>query len=103
MFFKRREGEACVLVTNGVYRQCEVYERNGMLFGKVGAGFVRLMADGSTTKAKTRIDGLLCDGDLMRMPTGALCLGGLEATAKARPLDGPTSKKLLAAPDGSAS
>ena len=73
MFFKQVEGEAAILVGDGVYRQTELYERNGYLFAKYGAGFVRLAADGSTSKSKLRLETLSFEGRLARDPMGRLC------------------------------
>ena len=63
-FFKQIEGDAAILVENGVYKQVDLYSRDGYLFAKVGSGFVRLMADGSTTKHKLRIDFMSFEGEL---------------------------------------
>lgn len=71
--FKQLEGETAVLVENGVYKQTDLFTRNGGLFAKAGGGFVRLYADGSTSKAKCRIDALLVDGVLCRDKLGRLC------------------------------
>lgn len=71
--FKHLEGENAVLVENGVYKQTDLYTRDGALFAKAGGGFVRLYADGSTSKAKCRIEALLMDGVLCRDKLGRLC------------------------------
>lgn len=71
--FQQVEGEAAIIVENGVYRQCDIYQRDGYLYAKVGSGFVRLMADRSTTKAKCRLDTLTWTGDLHRDSLGRLC------------------------------
>lgn len=63
-FFKEVEGEAAVLVIGGVYSQVPLYTRDGYLYAKYGSGFVRLMADGATTKAKLRLDFMSFDGAL---------------------------------------
>ena len=72
-FFVHAEGEAAILVENGVYRQVELFTRDGYLFAKLGSGFVRLMADGSTSKAKVRLDFMTWDGALARDAFGKLC------------------------------
>ena len=51
-FFKEIEGDAAIVVENGVYRQVPLFERDGYIYAKIGSGFVRIMADGATTKAK---------------------------------------------------
>jgi hypothetical protein len=94
-FFKQSEGDACIVVSNGVYQQTDVYERDGYLFAKVGGGFIRLMADGSTTKAKTRLEFISFQKDLYRDPLGRLCSG--DAPGKKVALDGPGKQKLLGA------
>ena len=72
-FFQQVEGEAAVLVENGVYRQCDLYTRDGYLYAKIGSGFVRLHSDGATTKAKCRLDHMSWTGDLARDQLGRLC------------------------------
>lgn len=72
-FFKEIEGEAAILVENGVYKQVPLYVRDGYLYAKVGGGFVRLMADGATTKSKLRLDFMSWNGPLHRDGLGRLC------------------------------
>ncbi len=72
-FFKEVEGEAAVLVENGVFKQVPIYSRDGYLFAKVAGGFVRLMHDGSTTKSKMRLDFMSWEGPLCRDAVGRLC------------------------------
>lgn len=71
--FQELEGHTAILVTKGVYQQVPVYVRdNGALFAKVGSGFVRLNATGSTSKATTRIDFLAVDQPMFRNAHGQL-------------------------------
>lgn len=72
MLFQKIEGENAIVVHNGVYRQCDVYERNGALFAKVGNGFIRLYANGSTSQTKTRLEALAYDGPLFADRLGRL-------------------------------
>lgn len=72
MLFQKVEGENAIVVHNGVYRQCDVYERNGSLFAKVGPGFIRLYANGSTSQTKTRLETLAYDGPLYADQLGRL-------------------------------
>jgi hypothetical protein len=72
MFFKELEGEAAVLVDNGVYKQVPLFSRNGYLYAKTAGGFVRLMADGSTTKARMRLD-TISVAELAKDSMGRLC------------------------------
>jgi hypothetical protein len=94
-FFQQVEGEAAVLVENGVYRQCDLYTRDGYLYAKVGSGFVRLMADGATTKAKLRLDHMSWTGDLKRDPLGRLCTPDVKG---AKALEPAKVQMLLGAP-----
>lgn len=99
MFFKQIEGEAAILVGDGVYRQTDLYERNGFLFAKYGAGFIRLAADGSTSKAKMRLEAMSWDGALAQDALGRLCR---PETAGAKPLVEDKRQKLLAGQQGAA-
>lgn len=79
--FKHLEGQIAVLVEGGVYKQADVYARGGFVYAKSGAGFVRLYADGSTTKAKCRIDTLHFDGRLFKDKFGRLCDASVDGAA----------------------
>lgn len=72
-FFKKVEGEAAILIENGVYKQVDLYTREGYLYAAVSGGFVRLMADGSTTKAKLQLVHMSWAGGLGRDGLGRLC------------------------------
>jgi hypothetical protein len=71
--FQQVEGEAAILVHNGVYKQTDLYSRNGYLYAKIGGGFVRLNADASTTKSAMRLDTLTWTGALAKDALGRLC------------------------------
>lgn len=94
-FFKQVEGEAAVLVESGVYKQVDLYTRDGYLYAKSNGGFVRLMADGSTTKAKQRLDFMTFDGPLMRDALGRL---GTTDMKGAKALEPAKAQLLLGAP-----
>lgn len=91
-FFKELEGEAAVLVQNGVYQQVPLFIRDGYLYAKLGSGFIRLMADGSTTKAQTRLDFMSSDQPLRRDALGRLCT---DAVKGATSLDDKQAQLLL--------
>lgn len=95
-FFKHIEGEAAIVVNNGVYRQCDLYERDGYLYAKVGNGFVRLMSDGATTKPKTRLETLSWTGDLNSDRMGRLCRPQVKGS---KLIDGTRQQLLLGAPE----
>lgn len=78
-FFKEVEGEACVIIHKGTYRQCPVYTRDGYLYAKVAGGFVRLMSDGSTTRTHTRLETISIE-TLTSSSTGKLALEGTPGT-----------------------
>lgn len=92
-FFKQVEGEAAVLVSDGIYRQVDLYSRDGYLFAKFGAGFVRLKADGSTSKSKLRLEHMSWTGGLFKDTFGNL--GTSEMRNVRRSLDEATTQKLL--------
>lgn len=97
-YFKEVEPEGSVAIVSqkGVYRQCPLYTRNGMLFAKVGNGFVRLASNGSTSHEGTRLDTLVYDGDLYQDQFGRLC----DATVpKAKPIPSQAKQLLLGAPE----
>lgn len=95
-FFKEIEAEAAVLVENGIYKQVPLYTRDGYVYAKIGGGFVRLMADGATSKAKLRLDFMSFDGALYRDALGRLCTDGAKGTLKA--LDGDAKMRLIGGP-----
>ncbi len=74
MLFKALEGETAILVCNGVFRQCQLYSKNGELFAQVPGGFVRLHADGATTKPGMRLETLAYDGPLFRTGLNRICI-----------------------------
>lgn len=96
-FFKQVEGEAAVIVQNSVFSQVDIYTRNGYLYAKTGGGFVRLLADGSTSKSKCRLDFLSFEEPLYRDAFGRLCTANAEGP-KVRRLEPEKSTLLLGAP-----
>lgn len=94
-FFVHVEGEAAILVENGVYRQVDLYTRDGFLYAKTSGGFVRLMADGSTTKAKMRLEHLSWTGELRRDVLGRLCTVDVSGS---KALDASKAQLLLGGP-----
>jgi len=91
-FFQEVEGEAAILVENGVYKQVPVYTRDGFLYARISGGFVRIMVDGATTKAKLRLDFLSWNGPLAKDAMGRLCKPDV---AGAKLLSGDTQQRLL--------
>lgn len=83
------------MVIGGVYKQVDLFKRDGYLYAKAAGGFVRLYADGATTKAKMRLDALSWEGDLYSDPLGKLCS---EKVTGAKLLSSPVRQKLLGAP-----
>lgn len=93
--FKQVDGENAVIVENGVYKQTDVFSRDGALYAKAGGGFVRLYADGSTSKAKCRLDLLTYSGVLAQDAFGRLCDGSAPG---AKSLDHQKAQRLLLGP-----
>jgi hypothetical protein len=96
--FQEIEGAAAVLVENGIFKQVPLYQRDGFIFAKASGGFVKLMVDGSTTKAggRLRIDFMTIDEQLYRDPLGRLCLPSVSGAST---LPGDAERKLLGAPE----
>lgn len=90
-FFAEIEGEAAVLVSNGVYQQVPLFVRDGYIYAKISGGFIRLMADGSTTKSHMRLDFMSFDKQLCRDSLGRLCLPEVNGS---KSLDGDKIKQL---------
>lgn len=93
--FQHREGDCAIVSEGGVFKQVDVYERNGVLYAKTSGGFVRLYADGSTSKAKCRLDTLSVETPLYRSRLGYLCAKGEGEGVKA--LSPPEVEKLTRA------
>lgn len=51
-------GETCLLVSNGVYQQADVYRLGNDLFAGKGSRFYRLYKSGATSHPGTRFDRL---------------------------------------------
>lgn len=94
-FFKQIEGEAAVVTINGVYKQCDLYERDGYIYAKAAGGFVRLYQDGTTTKPKMRLETMSWTGDLNRDTHGRLCRPSVRGSLT---LEAPKAQLLLGAP-----
>jgi hypothetical protein len=95
-FFKQVEGEAAIVVINGVYKQCDIFERDGYLYAKAAGGFVRLFADGATTKAKMRLETLsIGAGEVCRDNIGRLCRPGVSGAIA---IEAKSAQLLLGAP-----
>lgn len=83
--FKEVEGASVVIVEGGVYKATEAFTRDGFLYAKAGAGFVRLYADGSTTKPRCRVDTLHFDHMLFKDALGRLCDGSVSGAKSLEP------------------
>ena len=73
MMFIPLEGDNAILSTKGVFRQVELATRDGYLYAKAAGGFIRLYADGPTSKVGTRLDALSVGIPLARDRLGKLC------------------------------
>jgi hypothetical protein len=73
--FKPMEGEVAILYSSGVYKVADLFVRSGgELFAKYNSGFIRLYADGATSKAAVRIDTLQIDQELFKDKWAKLCV-----------------------------
>lgn len=98
-FFKKIDGEGAICVEKGVYKQTEVYERDGYIYIKAAGGFVRVMADGSTSKlgGSLKLDFITLPESLKlaKSKFGYLCTADV---LDSKALDKPAVQKLLGAP-----
>lgn len=88
--FQKLEGAAAILSVNGVFKQVDLFTWNDGLFAAVAGGFVRLMADGSTSKAQVSIRHLSLDRPINQDGLGKLTLKA-EGT---KPLPAPALLRL---------
>ena len=72
--FKQSEGDVAIVVNKGVYKQADIYIRDGMLYAAWGGGFIRIKEDGSTSQATARVDHLDFEGEIHRDEMGRLCV-----------------------------
>lgn len=68
-------------------QKSQSHQRDGYLYAKSGGGFVRLMADGSTSKAggRLRLDFMSYDKAPCRDALGRLCTPEVKGAAKLEP------------------
>jgi len=90
--FQKIEGAAAILSQSGVYRQVSLYARDHYLYAECGTGFIKLMADGSTTKARCRLDMIVYDDPIYTDGLGKLVTSPACQGAKA--LSKPQSHRL---------
>ena len=91
--FQKLEGASAILSIAGGFKQVDLYTWNDGLFAATSGGFVRLMADGSTSKAKISVRHLSIDHPLNQDALGKLTLKA-DGT---KPLPTPTLLRLTLA------
>jgi hypothetical protein len=72
--FKHLEGETAIVVSGGVYKVADLYERDGKLFAATAGGYVRINSNGTTSKDKLSVDTLAIDAALYVDRFGRLCV-----------------------------
>jgi len=72
--FRKLEGEFAVTRSNGVYKQADLYERNGYLYVKHGSGFVQINHTGATSTPKVSLDELNIETPIAMSRLGRLCI-----------------------------
>lgn len=90
--FKEVEGDVAIVSSAGVYKQVPIYTRNGFLFAACAGGFVRLKADGSTSKPNLILVHLETELDLHKDRIGRLGTGDIP---DAKPLLHADAKRLM--------
>lgn len=76
--FQALDGEAVILREGGVYKQADLYSRDGVLFAKAAGGFIKLNANGSTSKPKIMVEDLPTTMQLWKGRFGWLLTGPAE-------------------------
>lgn len=94
--FKHLEGETAILVQGGVHKVADLYERDGKLFAAAAGGYVRLNANGTTSKDKLSIDTLALDAALHVDRFGRLCVAPGDGR---KALSEPEAERLLISKD----
>lgn len=84
-FFKKVEGDAAVLQAGGVFKQVDLYTRDGYVFAAYGGGFIRIMADGSTSKSGVSLDFMSWGGSALGQRLGRLAIQAEVPEAKGLP------------------
>ena len=98
--FVKLEGEFAITTSRGVYKQADLYERNGYLYVKHGSGFIMLTAQGGTSTDKVRLDELNLASTRVAMGrTGRLCVEGHPAVPDQTAIPEPGEKKWLTRAD----
>lgn len=92
--FKELEGDVAIVASGGVYKQVPIFTRNGYLFAAVSGGYVRLKADGTTSKDKLRLEHLETEVHLHKDKFGRL---GTREIADAKPLLPDDTERLMLA------
>lgn len=87
--FKHIEGDVAILKQGGVYKTADLYEWRGGLYAKAAGGYVRLNANGTTTRDGVNIESLVCDKPLFKDRFGRIELTP-GAGSKALMLDATT-------------
>lgn len=95
--FKQLQGDTVILTTGGVYKQVNLYERDGDLYAGWAGGFIRLYDTGATSQPVVRIEQLITNAPLHRDPFGRL---STEARKNTLPVAAPQQQKLIGAPNG---
>ncbi|MEM9043505.1 MAG: hypothetical protein AAGC81_02335 [Pseudomonadota bacterium] len=72
--FNKLEGDTCIVRHNGVYRPADLYVWDGKLFAKIGSGYVRLRANGTTTKDGTFLEHMEIEEPLFADKFGRLAV-----------------------------
>lgn len=92
--FKELEGDVAIVASGGVYKQVPIFTRNGYLFAAVSGGYVRLKADGTTSKDKLRLVHIETEVELHKGQFGYL---GDSEIVDAKPLLPEDTQRLMLA------
>jgi hypothetical protein len=93
--FKHLEGDVAIIQSGGVYKQVDLYTRNGFLYAALSSNaFIRLKADGSTSKPNTTLLHIETELALHHDSLGRL---GTKQIPDAKPLSPTETQRLMLA------
>lgn len=98
--FKKLEGDTALLRQGGVYKPAELYTFNGGLFAKTAGGYVRLRANGTTSRDGIAVEHMEYEGELYSDRFGRLTVQDGPGYQRLAVIPGETLK--LAPPEGQA-
>lgn len=90
--FKKLDGDTAMIRKGGGYRPCDLYEWLGGLYVKMGSEYIRLRANGTTSKDGVTLEHLEYDGPLYADKFSRLAVVHREGYTSLESIPGETLK-----------